>query len=253
VAAYRIGNGSQGNVGAETIAHVVVEDGQREHALEEKIKCVRNPMPARGGRDPEDIRSAILHAPYAYRARRGCVTQADYARHASRHPAVVHAVARTRWIGSRRTVVIYVQRAGGQPVDDDFQQELRAFVEPCRLMGHDIEIEAPRYVPVRVKLRVHLEPRAPAVTAHQGLSKAFGEEIWPDGEVGFFHPDRFGFGQSVHQSQVIVRAMAVAGVARVEVEQFRRGDSDLDVTEIPIGPSEIARLDRIDFSFVGGP
>ena len=252
VVTYRIGNGSQGNVGAEAIAHVVVGYVEREHALEEQIKCVCNPMPARGGRDPEGIQSARLHAPYAYRAQKGCVTPADYAGHASQHPAVVHARAHTRWIGSRPTVVIYVQRAGGQPVDDDFQQELRAFIEPCRLMGYDIQIEAPRYVPVRVRLRVYLEPRAFALTVHQGLSKAFSKEIWPDGEVGFFYPDRFGFGQSVHQSQVIARVMAVAGVERVEVEQFRRGDSDLDVTEIPIGPREIARLDRIDFVFEGG-
>jgi hypothetical protein len=249
VATYRIGNGNQGNVGAETIAHVI----ERDDEFKDKIICVCNPMPARGGRDPEDIQSAILHAPYAYRARKGCVTQADYARHAGQHPAVARAVAQIRWIGSGRTVFVYVQRAHGEPEDDDFRRELRAFMEPCRLMGHEIEIEAPRYVPVRVRLRVYLEPRAHAVTVHQGLSKALGKETWPDGEVGFFYPDRFGFGQSVHQSQVIARAMAVAGVARVEVEQFRRADSDLDVTEIPIGPREIARLDRIDFDYEGGP
>jgi hypothetical protein len=245
VATYRIGNGTRGNVGAGTIAHVVADQAA--------ITGVRNPLPARGGRNPEDIESARLDAPHAFRTQQRCVTEGDYAAVASRHPAVAQAVAQMRWIGSGHTAVVYVQRAHGQPEDDDFRRELRAFMEPCRLMGYEIAIEAPRYVPLRVKLRVYLEPRALALTVHQALSQAFGEELGPDGKVGFFHPDRFGFGQSVHQSQVIARAMGVAGVARVEVEQFRRVDSAREIVlEIPIGPREITRLDRIEFDFESG-
>jgi predicted phage baseplate assembly protein len=251
VATYRIGNGTRGNVGAGTIAHVVAAvDVVPDEAA---ITGVRNPLPARGGHNPEDIESARLDAPHAFRTQQRCVTEGDYAAVASRHPAVAQAVAQMRWIGSGHTVLIYAQRAHGQPEDDDFRRELRAFMEPCRLLGYDIAIEAPRYVPLRVKLRVHLEPRALALTVHQALSQAFGEELGPDGKAGFFHPDRFGFGQSVHQSQVIARAMGVAGVARVEVEQFRRVDSAREIVlEIPIAPREIARLDRIDFCFEGG-
>jgi hypothetical protein len=253
VVTYRIGNGSRGNVGAETITHVVEEPGRsRLGELEEKIQCVRNPLPARGGADPEDIETARLHAPYAYRTQKACVTQADYARRVGEHPAVVHAVAHTRWIGSRHTVVIYVQRTGGKRVDEAFQRELLAFIEPFRLMGRDVEIKPPYYVRVLIKLRVYLDPRVATSTVLEGLSREFSQQIWPDGQVGFFYPDRFGFAQSLHQSQVIARAMAVPGVKRVEVDQFRRADSDLNVTEIPIELREIARLERIDFVFEGG-
>jgi hypothetical protein len=254
VATYRIGNGSQGNVSAETIAHVVevVEDGKPKRVLKGKIKCVRNPMPARGGRDAEGIQSARLHAPYAYRAQKGCVTEADYARHASQHPAVAQAVAHMRWIGSARTVVIYAQRADGQPVDDDFQQELRDFIEPCRLMGHDLQIRAPRFVPLLISLRLHLEPQAHSLIVRQQLERVFSDRRSTNGEAGFFYPDNFSFGQPVHRSQVIARAMALPGIKRVEVTRFRRADGDGDVLEIPIGPGEIARLGRIDFDFKGG-
>jgi hypothetical protein len=145
-----------------------------------------------------------------------------------------------------------VQRAHGQPVDDDFRHELRAFMEPCRTMGYDIQIRAPRFVPLHIGLVVYLQPQAHALTVHRQLKRAFGDTISPDGEVGFFHPDDLGFGQSVHHSQVIARAMAVAGVERVEVVRFRRADGDHDGVEIPIGPTEIARLGRIDFYFEGG-
>ncbi len=253
VATYRIGNGSRGNVGAETITHVVDEMGRDGLGqLGEKIECVRNPMPARGGADPEEIETARLHAPYAYRSQKACVTQADYARRTGEHPAVVHAVAHPVWIGSRHTVVIYVQPTGGKLLDEAFRKELLAFVEPCRLMGHDIEIEPPYYVPVHITLRIYLEPRAVTSTVLEGLRKEFSEQIWPDGQVGFFYPDRFDFGQSIHQSQVIARAIAVPGVGRVEVERFRRADVDFVVMEIPIEPREIARLELIDFAFEGG-
>jgi len=254
VATYRIGNGSQGNVSAETIAHVVdvVEAGKAKRVLTRKIKCVRNPMPARGGRDAEGIQSARLHAPYAYQSRKGCVTEADYAAHASQHPAVAQAVAHMRWIGSRRTVVIYAQRADGQPVDDDFQQELCDFIEPCRLMGHDVQIRAPRFVSLQISLCLHLEPHAHSLVLRQQLERVFSDRLSTDGEPGSFYPDNFRFGQPVHQSQVIARAMALPGIKRVEVTRFRRADGDGDVLEIPIGPGEIARLGRIDFDFKGG-
>jgi len=251
VATYRVGNGIRGNVGAETLVDVVAADAETERELEGKIKGVRNLMPARGGCDREGIESARLRAPYAYRTRKTCVTAADYAERAGQHPAVVHAAACWHSVGQERRVVIGVQRSGGQPVDDAFQRELRAFVEPCRSIGHDIEIEGPRYVPVRVQLQVYLEPRANTAMVRQKLARALGKQTWPDGE-GFFCPDRFDFGQSIHQSQVIARAMAVPGVRRVEVQQFRRAEGEANVSEIAVGPGEIVRLDRLGLVLEGG-
>ena len=48
VATYRVGNGAAGNVGAEAIAHIVSTSNGVFTAL-------RNPLPAAGGVDPEDI------------------------------------------------------------------------------------------------------------------------------------------------------------------------------------------------------
>jgi Baseplate J-like protein len=257
VVTYRAGNGSRGNVGAETIFHVVhnKEDDEkedREQLLKDLILCVRNPMPARGGCDPEDIESARLHAPYAYRSQKGCVTPADYAALAREHAGVVRATACSRWVGQGRRVVICVQRAGGKPVDEAFEQELSSDIEPYRLIGHEIEIRGPHYVPVRVQLGVYLVPGANEAGVYRQLLEALGDQSRPDGEEGFFYPDRFGFGQSIHQSQVIARAMAVPGVRRVEVKQFRRAGSDSDVNEITVESGEIARLDHLDLFLEGG-
>ena len=251
VATYRIGNGSRGNVGADTIAHVIEPVGSIQ-PLEDLIKCVRNPISARGGCDPENIQSARLYAPCAFHTQKACVTPADYARQICQHPAVVHAMAHTSRVGNRRMVMLYVQRAGDLALDSAFQQELKAFIEPYRLMGCDIEIKNPRYVPLQIKLGIHLKPGASTLIVQRALSQAFSQEILPGGDIGFFYPHRFDFGQSVYQSQVIAHAMAVPGVEWVEVQQFRRVDSHTDVTEIIIEPREIARLKRINFDIEGG-
>ncbi|MBL0011657.1 MAG: hypothetical protein IPP22_13195 [Nitrosomonas sp.] len=47
---YRIGNGFAGNVGAESISHVVFKNNQLHG-----IKIVRNPMSAQGGTEREPI------------------------------------------------------------------------------------------------------------------------------------------------------------------------------------------------------
>ena len=247
VATYRIGNGSSGNVGAETIAHVVAGP-TKQVDLEQRIVAVCNPIPGRGGADPETVELARLHAPYTYREQKACVTPQDYVRRVERHPAVLHAMAGDRWIGSRYTVIVYVQLKGGRLFDEAFRQELLAFIEPFRLIGHEVMVEAPCYVPVRIALGVRLAPLAPAAVVHCRLSQAFSDQTISDGQAGFFYPDRFTFGQSIHQSQVIARAMAVPGVARIEVEEFRRAAGlTLTELEIPVGQGEIIQPGFIDF------
>ena len=55
-ATYRVGNGAAGNVGADT-------DRARRHARRRTSLAVRNPLPARGGIDPETARQVRRRAP----------------------------------------------------------------------------------------------------------------------------------------------------------------------------------------------
>jgi hypothetical protein len=278
VATYRVGNGSKGNVGAGTIAHLVdsvhlhpakARDAHKERhkdrsaerapqaeveelqGTKDLVLSVSNLLPARGGADPEDIETARLHAPYAYRDQKACVTPQDYALRACQHPAVVHAAAHMHWNGSRRTVVVFVQRSGGKRVDEAFQQELLEFIEPFRLMGHEVLVENPSYVPVRVALDISLQPRVAVPAVRAALERAFARQPLPDGTTGFFYTDRFDFGQSLHQSPVIARAMAVPGVRDVQVREFRRVPDGQNGLEIPVEPGEIIALEEIEFCVEG--
>lgn len=143
VATYRIGNGDSGNVGAEAIAHIV-------SATNGVIDAVRNPMPAAGGIEPEDIEAVRRDAPYAFRTQERAVTAADYAAAAEWRPDVQRAAAAFRWTGSWYTVFVTPDRFGGGNIDAPFRARLRRHLERFRMAGYDLEVNAPRYVPLDI-------------------------------------------------------------------------------------------------------
>jgi hypothetical protein len=238
-ATYRVGSGRRGNVGPETLIQV--------EAPFEGIQRVRNPLPAEGGADPEALETARLNAPAAFRTQERMVTDADHAEMAGRHPEVQRAAATRRWTGSWYTVFLTVDRRGGRPIDAAFEAELRAFLEPYRLAGNDLEIDAPTFVSLEIALRVCVTPGADRGSVRAALTELFSSGDLPSGGRGFFHPDAFSFGQPVYLSRVIAAAMTVPGVDYVSVDRFRRwGQPDrgeVDAGEIALERLEVARLD----------
>lgn len=236
----RIGNGSRGNIGAEAIAHVVASfDG---------ITRVRNPLPARGGVDPQPAAEARLYAPQAFRRQERAVTAADYAAIMQRETRVQRAVATRRWTGSWYTMFITVDRRGSDTLDPDFEAELAAFIERYRLAGHDVEIDAPHFVALDIEFHVCTKPGYFAADIEQRLLDIFSAGVRSNGETGFFHPDRFTFGQPVYLSALIAAAMQVPGVAYVTPLIFQRlgrlASGELDAGQITMQRLEIARLDN---------
>ncbi|MBC6480826.1 MAG: putative baseplate assembly protein [Hormoscilla sp. GM7CHS1pb] len=221
LANYRRGNGAAGNVGREAIAYLLPKDGSRYSELVGKIPLVSNPLAAQGGIDPEPIADARLNAPQAFRIRQSCVTEADYVEVMERHPEVQRAAAQLRWTGSWYTVFIAVDRYGGTPLDDDFKEELGDYIMPFRLMAHDLEIVEPTFVPLDSLLLVEIKDGYFQRSIFRELENTFSNQDLPDGKRGFFHPDNLSFGQPVYLSQIIQRAMEIAGVYRVEAKRFQ--------------------------------
>ena len=119
---------------------------------------MRNPIPATGGTAPETLEEVRQYAPQGFRRQERAVTEADYATVAERHSEVTKAKARRRWTGSWHTMFITVDRHGGRPVDQDFEEELSAFIQRFQLAGHDVEIEPPKFVSLDVALKVCVKP-----------------------------------------------------------------------------------------------
>ncbi|BDA84749.1 putative baseplate assembly protein [Aureimonas sp. SA4125] len=235
VATYRIGQGARGNVGAEAIAHIVSDDL--------RLAAPRNPLPAAGGLDPEGVETVRQRAPFAFRTLERAVTPEDYAHLAERDPAIQRAAATFRWTGSWYTAFVTADRTGGRAVDDGFKDATRRRLDPYRMAGMDLEIDAPRFVPVELDLTVCVAPDYFRANVAVAVRKALGTS--PD---GLFHPDRWTFAQPVYLSAIIAVVQAIAGVRSVEVTRFhRQGRPDgkpLDIGRLDIGRLEIARLDN---------
>jgi hypothetical protein len=239
-ATYRVGNGARGNVGAEAFAHIVSNDST--------VERVRNPMPAQGGVEPESMEDVRQRAPSAFRTQERAVTPDDYAEVSERNPEVQKAAATFRWTGSWHTVFVTTDRLGGPPVDDAFEKKMRRHIERYRMAGHDLEIDAPRYVPLEIDMGVCVKSEYFRSDVKAALLDVFSSGVRPNGQRGFFHPDNFSFGQAVYLSRIYSAAMAVDGVASVEVTKFQRwntpDDDALQSGSLALGRIEIARLDN---------
>ena len=240
-AVYRVGNGTAGNVGAQTLAHVVV-DGPSP------ITGVTNPLPAAGGVDPESAEHVRQSAPSAFRTQKRAVTLPDYAEVTERHSGIQRAAASLRWTGSWPTVFVTVDRIGGRRVDEPFRTEIAKYLDGYRMAGQDVDVDGPRFTSLDVELFVCVKRDYFRSDVEQQLRNVFSSGTLPDGRRGFFHPDNFTFGQPVWLSTIYAAAQAVPGVESVEVTTFQRqGDDASDARDagvLRLSRLEIARLEQ---------
>jgi hypothetical protein len=241
-ARYRVGLGVAGNVGSETISHVVDAVGGLP------VVKVRNPLPAQGGTDPEGMEDVRQRAPSAFRVKQRAVTAEDYAEMAERDPGVQRAAATFRWTGSWHTVFVSADRIGGLAVDAAFKRRTADGLEKYRMAGHDLAVDGPRFVSLEIALHVCVKPDYFRSQVRLALLEVFSNRLLPDGRLGVFHPDNFTFGQPVYLSRLYAVAQGVPGVASVQAELFQRqglGEtSALDTGCLELHRLEIARCDN---------
>ncbi|MEX0348086.1 MAG: putative baseplate assembly protein [Paracoccaceae bacterium] len=239
-AAYRVGNGRAGNVGADALSHAITGVSQ--------ITALRNPIPATGGVNPETMEEARQAAPYAYRRQERAVTPEDYAQMALRHRDVQRAVATFRWNGHGHTVFVTVDRFGNRPITPEFEAELREELNAVRMAGYDLEVDGPRFIALELGLFICAHPDHFRAQVRQAVLQALSATRNPDGSIGFFHPDNFTFGTPVYLSAIYAHVMKVEGVASVRALHFRRRGSTstvaLDDGELTFGRLEIAQLEN---------
>jgi len=239
---YRIGVGTQGNVGADSLAHVINPGFSG-------IDAVRNPLPAWGGIDPQPIEQVKLQAPAAFRAiQYRAVTEADYAEVAERSPDVSQAVATFRWTGSWYTVFITIDPLGRNDVPPEMAERVRDWVTQFTQAGYDLEINARVFVPLDLVIDVCVAPYHFRGDVEQAVLKALSNRQLAGGARGFFHPDNFSFGQPLYLSQLYAAVVAVEGVDSASVTQFQRwgklANHELQQGYIPMDRLEILRLDN---------
>jgi hypothetical protein len=283
-ASYRTGTGTPGNVGAEKIAYLVL----RQETLSGVNLIPRNPLPATGGTDPEPVSDVKLFAPTAFRdVLERAITADDYttlaadnARRLEARPQLIAALmangsaaktsnvcdlpfeglqgakATLRWTGSWYTALVAVDPLGREEASPELLQEITAYLEPYRRIGHDLLVSPAEYVPLDLAMTICVLPNILRAHVESALLDVFSNRVLADGTKGFFHPDNLTFGEGIFVSKIVAAAQAVTGVQTVKVARLERfevaepSSGEADPDELPtggiltLGPLEIARLDN---------
>jgi hypothetical protein len=258
-ARYRIGNGPEGNVGRDSLVHVVKPTVLPPPPGWPTVARVRQPLPARGGTAPEAIEEVRQLAPRAFQAETfRAVTEEDYEAAAVKLAAVAAAKATFRWTGSWHTVFVAVhprnpadlitEPGGRTRLSDALARKARAHLTRYKLAGYDLEVLTARYVPLEIELRVCIAPGHFRGDVLAAVRRVLGNRRFAGGRVGFFHPSRFAFGQAVYLSRIYAVVERVEGVESAVVTVFKRywevAGQELENGLIPLGDGEIARLDN---------
>lgn len=238
-AAYQVGRGLDGNVGADSLRFF-------DAAAAPQVLSVRNPLDVTDGRAPEPPEEIVRRAPEAFRHRQlRAVTLADYVRRAQEVPGVARAAAAYQWTGSWRAVRVTVDPAGALELDDGLAAAVYRHLDAVRLIGDDLEVRGPQFVPLEITVNVCIHPDYWPRDVRFLLEAEFSPGYAPDGSPAFFHADRWSFGQPLRAAEVVARAQRVEGVHHVIGVQMRRLYEPLPAgAVVQVGPSEIVRVEN---------
>ncbi|HWW76350.1 MAG TPA: putative baseplate assembly protein [Pyrinomonadaceae bacterium] len=252
---YRVGNGRAGNVGAEAVSRVVF----RKTKVSGLTIKVRNPLPARGGAEPETMADAKMFAPGAFRKQlQRAVTADDYASLAqtTRPESVQRAAGELGWGGSWYDVRVAVDPLGAASPPESLLKDLGWGLERYRRIGHDLTVLPAGYISLDISMTVCVKPHHLRAHVRRALLEAFGNGVLAGGRRGFFHPDNLTFGQDVHLSRLAATALAVPGVESVHFGRFHGRTlgtlqrlfepegGEIEAGVLRLSALEVARLDN---------
>jgi hypothetical protein len=167
------------------------------------------------------------------------------------------AEAQYAWSGSWREVHVSVDPKGRFDLSRERLAEIHRELDAVRLIGEEVEIELPHYVPLEIQVRLCLDPEQWPNDVRACLEQEFSEGYCADGRKAFFHPDLWSFGQALHASQIIGRVQSVPGVDHViEVILERWKEPSVGPRDvIELRPNEIISVrndpDHLEMGFIG--
>jgi len=257
---FRTGNGTVGNVGPETLGHILAQDP--------RINQVRNPLPGGGGRDPDTMEAIRQQAPWNFRTQLRAVTEQDYGDVAARNPEISEARGTLRWTGSWRTAFVAIDPAPANAsviTPAALAASTLQSLNLMRMAGVDLAVEPAIIVGLRIGLAVCVQPGYRRTDVASALLQVLISGQTCTGTPGLLDPSNFSFGQTIYLSPIIAAVQGVQGVASVRAREFQRVDDPTrdSVADgfITMQRLEIARVDNdpsrpdhgiLDLSLDGG-
>lgn len=234
---YRIGNGTAGNVSRDTLAHAVLPVSAASSV--NGVVAVRNPLPATGGTDPEDMEHIRRFAPFVYQRQERCVTEDDYGQQTTQLTGGLQARGTLRWTGSWHTAFVSIDPT---ELTSPVAAEAESGLGKLRMIGTDVVVEAAVIVGLVIELRICVEPEHFQGDVYDALMKAFITGDQCDGSRGLLNAANFSFGQTVYASPLMAAAQAVHGVRSASLVTFTRMDAPW-VDGVAHGYLTMGRLD----------
>ena len=243
---WRSGPGRAANVPADTIARLDPPPlaPAELHPVPAEVQHVRNPFALTGGTDPQSLDLAKRIAPAAFKAQTfRAVRNADYREQAERLDWVTDAGAVTRWVGNWATTFVSADPAGAFSISDDRLAELRARMNAVRQVGRSVIVRQPVFIPLDLQIALCVTPGAAfgdvAARVIRALNPAPG---------GYFHPDRFTFGEPLRRPDLEAAIAAVPGVLAVlKIAIRQRGLTDwrlFDTPQITAADNRILKVEN---------
>jgi predicted phage baseplate assembly protein len=234
-------------VGAGSVAYLALQSGP----IDGITVLPRNPLPGRGGIEPQPVLDAKLFAPYVFRTiLERAVVPADYAALATAIATAreQRAAASLSWTGSWYEADVAVHELGTAEPEPELVELVSRGLERYRRMGHDLRVAGGQAVALDLELTICVLPHYLKAHVAAALLDRFSNQVLGGGRRGFFHPDNLGLGEGIYVSRLVAAAQAVEGVESVEVSRLRRlfgPDAGGAVPDaLSIGPLEVARLDN---------
>ncbi len=229
---WRSGPGRASNLPADTITRRTPPEGTPgpRWPLPDEVKGVRNPFALTNGRDPQSLDLAKRIAPAAFKALTfRAVRNADYREQAERLDWVTAAGAVTRWTGAWATTFVSADPEGAFEINPERMAELQARMGAVRQVGRPVITRQPVFVPLDLRIAICVVPGYAFGDVSERILRALSPA-----HGGFFHPDRFTFGQPLRRPNLEAAIACVEGVRAVlDIAIRQRGLTDWTLFDTP--------------------
>lgn len=133
VATYRVGGGSQGNVGAQKVVML-------DTNVSKVAKTFNADVPFELGYDKETLEEIKKNAPYSYRNKWACLTEEDYALRVKELFPEVALSSSQRSSTDIDTVDVFILLQNNETLSDDLRQEITEMFEDRALVGTSVNL-----------------------------------------------------------------------------------------------------------------
>jgi hypothetical protein len=228
-AAYTVGGGPIGNVGANSLQKIKTIPGvtSGEASAIKAVIQVTNPLGATGGSNPESNDSIRYNAPKALRALNRAVTLQDYADLALSIKGVGKAKAIAE---SPNSISLYVaksvtdrevdptpgyQAGAVTAAQTNLQETVRTFVSERCQIGATVQVFPPTYIQASVEVSYSLLPQYSANTVEAAINEAI---------VNGFSYNNVDFADVITPEEIEFQLRKIDGIANVRVLALYRGN-----------------------------